>query len=646
MDYEITRKIYYFQNNSRYLSMKQILRQLFIYVLLITLVSVMAQSQELPERGDIQDQYKWDLKDIYQTDKDWEEDFTWVEQNLSKMDDFKGKLGDSPESLLQAIKFREELSKRFYKVYLYSSLSKDMDVSVGKYQIFYERAQSLGSRFSAATSFMTPEIMEIPKSRIDEFFNKSKELSNYKHTFENMYRQKDHMLPADQEKLLAQLSPISQIPSNTYVILNDAELPFPTIKDEDGNDVQVTHGRYRSALYSSNDRQYRERVYKGIYEPYNQLKSTLATIYNGRAKTRVIHSQIRAYDSPLQMALFNDNVPVAVYDNLLSAANDKIDALHRWTALKKKVLGYDELHPYDTYTTLFPSVQKEYTFDEAKEIILASLKPLGDEYQKALVECFDNRWIDVYETKSKRSGAYSNSCACGVHPWILINWNNTVDDLFTLAHELGHNMHSYFSEKYQPYHYSDYSIFVAEVASTTNEAMLLDYLIANAQTKEEKLGLLEKFLVNAQATFFRQTRFAEFEKAIHEKALNGEFLNADQLTELFADMYQKYWGPDMKVDYEEGLSWARIPHLFKYNFYVFQYSTGFAAAQAFSEKFKEEGQPAVDRYLKNFIYAGSSDYPIAVLKNAGVDMSSPEPVNKTIDKFNNYLDEMEKLLAE
>ena len=626
--------------------MKNLLKKILFYVLLISTLSAMTISQELPTRSEIQDKYKWNLTDMYPTDNDWENDVKWLESNLNKIDQFKGKLGESPESLLNAIKFSNDLRQRFSKVYLYAALAKDVDLSVGKYQIMFERAQGLGSQLSASTSFMTPEIMEIPKSKIMGFLKQNKELSGYEHIVNNMYRQKNHMLPADQEKLLAQLSPIAQIPRNAYVILNDAELPFPMIKDEEGNDVKMSHGRYRSALYSSNDRSYRERVYKGIYEPYGQLKSTLATIYNGRAKTRVIHSQIRGYESPLQMALYEDNVPVDVYDNLIKAANDKIDALHRWAALKKRVLGYDELHPYDTYTTLFPSVQKEYTFDEAKEIILEALKPLGEEYHKALVDCFDNRWIDVYETKSKRSGAYSNSCGCGVHPWILINWNNTVDDLFTLAHELGHNMHSYFTEKNQPYHYSDYSIFVAEVASTTNEAMLLDYLIANATDKEEKLALLEKFLVNAQSTFFRQTRFAEFEKVIHEKAIDGELLNADQLTKLFGDMYQKYWGPEMKTDAEEGLSWARIPHLFKYNFYVFQYSTGFAAAQAFTEKFKEEGQPAVDRYLNNFIYAGSSDYPINVLKNAGVDMSSTDPIYKTIDKFNKYLDEMEKLLSE
>jgi oligoendopeptidase F len=311
--------------------------------------------------------------------------------------------------------------------------------------------------------------------------------------------------------------------------------------------------------------------------------------------------------------------------------------------LKKKVLGLSEFHPYDTYVSLFPDAEKKYSFDEAKQIVLEALKPLGEEYHKALLMSFDNRWIDVYETKNKRSGAYSNGCGCGVHPWILLNWNGTLDDVFTLAHELGHNMHSYFTEKNQPYHYANYSTFVAEIASTTNEALLLDYLIAKAQTKAEKAPLLEKFLVNAQQTFFRQTEFAEFEMKTHEMAEKGQVMNADELTKLFGDDYKKYWGKDMVMDEEEGYSWARIPHLYRYNFYVYQYATGFSAAQAFSEMIKKEGQPAIDRYLA-FLSSGSSDYGINVLKKAGVDMTKPEPIQKAVDKMNNYLDELEKLM--
>lgn len=291
----------------------------------------------------------------------------------------------------------------------------------------------------------------------------------------------------------------------------------------------------------------------------------------------------------------------------------------------------EDFHPYDTYVTLFPATQRQYTYEEAKDIVLKSLKPLGDEYVKEVAYGFDNRYVDVYETQGKRAGAYSNSSGAGPHPFILLNWNNTMDDMFTLTHEIGHNMHSLFSEKKQPFHYAGYSIFVAEVASITNEALLLDYLLENAKTKEEKAELLEKFLISAQMTFFRQTRFAEFEMITHEKAHNGEILTADQLTELFADMYQKYWGPEMKTDYEEGLSWARVHHLVKYNFYVYQYATGFAAAHALAEQIKTEGEPAIKRYLE-FLSSGSSDYPINVLKKAGVDMGSPKPIELTIKK--------------
>ncbi len=366
-------------------------------------------------------------------------------------------------------------------------------------------------------------------------------------------------------------------------------------------------------------------------------------LYNSKVKQRLINSQIRNYSSPLEAALKGDNIPVEVYKNLIKSVNENLNVLHRWASIKKRALKLEDFHPYDTYVTLFPATQRKYTYEEAKNIVLKSLKPLGEEYVKEVAYGFDNRYVDVYETKGKRAGAYSNSSGAGPHPFILLNWNNTMDDMFTLTHEIGHNMHSFFSERTQPYHYAGYSIFVAEVASITNEALLLDYLLENAKTKEEKVELLEKFLISAQMTFFRQTRFAEFEMITHEKAQSGEMLTADQLTELFAKMYQKYWGPEMITDYEEGLSWARVHHLVKYNFYVYQYATGFAAAHALAEQIKSEGEPAIKRYLE-FLSSGSSDYPINVLKKAGVDMSSPKPIELTIKKIKRYLDELEKLM--
>lgn len=617
------------------------------YLILSLLITIGIQSnmsaQTLPTRDQIPDKYKWDLTHIYQTDADWEKDYNELSKNISIMAKHKGKVTQSAKNLLDALNDYYSLEKKLMKLYFYSSMARDLDVTEGKYQVMFQKTQQISSDFSAASSFLMPEIMEAKEETIRNYIKQEKGLQIYAHTLDNMLRMKKHTLSAKEEELLAKLSPIMSIPNETYGILNDAELPFPTIKDNKGNDVQISHGRFRSSLYS-NDRDYRRRIYKAYYEPYKQLIGTFATLYNGRLKTRMINAEIRKFKSPLEASLYEDNIPVDVYENLIKATHDNIKSLHRWAEIKKRVMKIDELHPYDTYASLFPSTTREYTFDEAKEIVLKALEPLGAEYQTALKKCFENRWIDVYETKGKRSGAYSNGCGCGVHPYILLNWNNTLDDVFTLAHELGHNMHSYFTELKQPYHYANYSIFVAEVASTTNEALLLDYLLETARSKEEKAALIEKFLLNIQQTFFRQTQFAEFEKITHERALKGEIMTAEDLSKLFGDLYQQYWGPAMVTDPEENISWARIHHLTKYNFYVFQYATGFAAAQAFAENIKLQGKPAIEKYLE-FLSSGNSLYGIDALKRAGVDMTTPEPINKTLQKMNKYLDELEKLLV-
>jgi oligoendopeptidase F len=620
------------------------MKKVLATILLAATMSLQAYSQggALPKRGDVAEKYKWNLTDFYKNDSEFESDYNKVKALIPKYKEFVGKLNNA-ESIAKCYAFHMETMKLFSRIYIYTALAKDADLNDGKSQTLNDRASKLGAEISAAASFIEPEILALPEAKVKEFVKTNKDLKQFEHTFDSMFRMKAHTLTKDQENILAMVAPIKEIPDDTYSMLNDAELPFPTTKDENGAEVRISHGRYRGALYSL-DRSYRERVYKGTYVPYNQLKSTFATLYNGRVNTRMIESKVRKYDNVLEAFLYPNNIPVSVYENLVKTANNNLKSLHRWAGMKKKYLKLDELHPYDTYVTLFPGLNKSYTFEEGKELALKALAPMGEEYINTLKMCFDNRWIDVYETEGKRSGAYSNGCGCGVHPWILLNWNNTLDDVFTLVHELGHNMHSFFTEKHQPFHYADYSTFVAEVASTTNEAILLDYLIDHAQTKEEEAALIEKFLTNAQSTFFRQTRFAEFEKTIHEKAQKGEFLNADQLTDLFAKMYQKYWGPEMKTDYEEGLSWARIPHLYHYNLYVFQYATGFSAAQAFAEKIKNEGKPAIEKYLNNFIYAGNSVYPIDALRNAGVDMSTSAPIDKMIEKFNKYMDRLEKLM--
>lgn len=621
--------------------MKNILR--FLVMAMIFSSASIVKSDGLPNRDEIKDAYKWNLTDIYPTVADWQKDFEYVSNEIPKFAAWKGKLDNSAEDMFKFFEYSNQVEIKFSRVFFYAMCARDLDLNNGENQSMYDRTMGLYSNFSAALAWVTPELLEIPQDKIDKFVSSNKELAEYKLMLERTIKMKKHTLDERIEKVLAELSPVGSALTQTYGVLNDAELPFPQIKDENGETITVSHGRYRAGLYSTN-REYRERVYKGTYVPYNQLKNTFATLFNGRVKTRIINAKIKNYPSALEASLFGNNIPVEVYDNLIKTIHDNINALHRWAEIKKRVLKVDELHPYDTYVTLFPSVEREYSYDEAKEIALNALKPLGKEYIEVLEKSFNERWIDVYETKGKRSGAYSNGCACGTHPVILLNWNNTMDDLFTLVHEIGHNMHSYFTEKHQPYQYANYSIFVAEVASITNEALLLDYLIKNSNTKEEKMALIEKFLMNAQTTFFRQTRFAEFEKMVHEAAEGGNMMNAEDLTRTFKEIYAKYWGPSMVTDAEEGLSWARIPHFYNYNFYVFQYATGFAAAQALSEQMISEGKPAVDRYLKNFIYAGNSDYPLNVLKAAGVDMSKPDAIIATANKIHKYLDELEELL--
>jgi oligoendopeptidase F len=535
------------------------------------------------------------------------------------------------------------MSVKIGRLYLYALLSKDLDLSNSSGLARYDRISQLNSNVAAASSFIRPELLSIPKEKVDQFMNESKELKVYKHLYDNLIRMKEHTLPKDQEELLAQASQINQIPNNTFSVFTNADLQFPTVKDPNGNDIQISTGRYTAALYST-DRSYRERVYKGFYKPYMEYKNTLSSLFNGEIKTHMFNSKARKYNSSREAALDVNNIPVSVYDNLVKTVNENLEPLHRWAKLRKKVLGLTELHPYDAYVTLFPAVKEEYQYDQATQIVKDALKPLGENYLSSLTKAFENRWIDVYESKGKRSGAYSSGTTYGVHPYVLLNWNNQLNDVFTLAHEMGHNMHSYYTGQTQPVPYADYSIFVAEVASTCNEALLLDYLIQKAQKKEEKLALIEKYLTGITTTFYRQTMFAEFEQITHEKMEKGEALTAESLTPLYKEIVQKYWGPDMVVDDEEAYTWARIPH-FYYNFYVFQYATGYAASQTLAAKIKNEKQPAIDKYL-NFLKSGNSDYAINVLKSAGVDMNSPEPIKQTIKKMNELLDEMEKLLAE
>lgn len=602
------------------------------------------QSGALPTRDKIDEKYKWNLNDVYESETLWEDDFNSVESNLEKLAEFHGKLGFSASIFYECLSFSDELSIKAERLYLYASLAKDLDLADSKYQSLYDRISVLYSNLSAACSFMRPEILDLGEAKIKEFIVKEPRLKVYEHVFSNILRQKEHTLTPNEERLMALASQSTQTPENVFRIFSNADIQLPMIEDEQGQLMQMSHGRFYAALYST-DRDYRERAYKAYYKPFIDYKNTYAALLMGNVKGNIFNAKARKYNSCREASLDGNNIPESVYDNLVKSVNDNLKPLQRWAEIKKRILGVEKLHNYDLYVTLFPGVSKKYSYDEGVELTLEALEPLGEKYINDLKIAYNNRWVDVYETKGKRSGAYSSGSTYGVHPFVLLNWTDQLNDVFTLAHEMGHNMHSYYTANEQPYPYANYSIFLAEVASTFNEALLLDYLIENADSKEEKLSLIEKYLTNITTTFYRQTMFAEFEQEIHERMEHGESLTAESLSELYKNITIKYWGEALSINEEEAYTWARIPH-FYYNFYVFQYATGYAASQALVEKVKNEGNAAVEVYINKFLKAGSSKYSLDILTDAGVDMNSPKPVLATAKKMNELLDQMESLLNE
>ncbi|TCT22407.1 oligopeptidase F [Melghiribacillus thermohalophilus] len=601
----------------------------------------MAKStKQLPERYEVPKERTWKLEDIFASDEDWEKEFEAMKQLYPEVKKFQGKLSESSEKLLELLKFQDEISMRIGKLFTYAHMRYDQDTTNSFYQDLNSRAENLITQVSSAMSFITPEILSMSDEQIDAFLKNNDELKLYEHYLKNTIRQRPHVLNEREEAILAEASEVASNPSQTFSMLNNADLTFPAIKDEDGNEMDLTHGRYIRFLESP-DRRVRKDAFQAMYDTYGKYKNTFASTLSGSVKKDNFYAKIRNYESARQAALNPNNIPEKVYDNLVEAVNEKLDLLQRYIGLKKEILGVDELHMYDIYTPLVREVKMEVTYEEAQDLVLKGLKPLGEEYLEILQEGFQNRWIDVEENKGKRSGAYSSG-AYGTNPYILLNWQNNVNNLFTLAHELGHSVHSYYTRKYQPYRYGNYSIFVAEVASTTNENLLNDYLLNETEDKREKLYLLNHFLEGFRATVYRQTMFAEFEHDIHVRVQKGEALTADKLTKIYYDLNKKYFGDQMVVDEEIGLEWARIPH-FYYNYYVYQYATGFSAAAALSSQILEEGKAAVDRYVE-FLKAGSSDYPIEVLKRAGVDMTSKQPILAALDVFEEKLNELEKLI--
>ncbi|TWI53291.1 oligoendopeptidase F [Halalkalibacter nanhaiisediminis] len=597
-------------------------------------------AKALKKRNEIAVEHTWELEAIYETDEKWEEEFKEIKEKLPELTAYQGKLADSAQSLYEALEKQNELSEKLGRLYAYAHMRYDEDTTNSFYQGKNDRAASLASQLGQAASFVVPELLSIDEAKIEQFVNEHDGLKVYKHMFAELNEQRAHILTEAEEAILAQASEVTSSPSNTFGMLNNADMKFPTITDEDGEEVEVTHGRFIRFLESSN-RSVREAAFKAVYQTYDQYKNTFASTLSGQVKQDLFYANVRKYDSARQAALSTNHIPEVVYDQLIQTVNNRLDLLHRYIRLRKKVLGVEELHMYDLYTPLVKDVKMEIPYEKAKELVIKGIEPLGEDYVSVLKEGFENRWVDVEENVGKRSGAYSSG-AYGTKPYILMNWQDNVNNLFTLAHEFGHSLHSYYTRKHQPYLYGNYTIFVAEVASTLNEALLNDYMVKHTEDPKEKLYLLNHFLEGFRGTVFRQTMFAEFEQLIHEKAANGESLTPELLSKTYYDLNVKYFGEEVVIDEEIGLEWARIPH-FYYNFYVYQYATGYSAAAALSKQILEEGEPAITRYL-DFLKAGSSDYPIEVLKHAGVDMTSSTPIEEALSVFEETLTEMEQLL--
>ena len=596
---------------------------------------------KLPARSEIVVEDTWRLEDIFASDDTWEKEFQEVKALIPHVKDFQGKLGESAGSLYEALQFQDGLLERLGKLYAYSHMRYDQDTTNSFYQGLDDRMKNLYAQAASGLAFIVPEILSIDEEKLKGFLNEKEELKLYEHSLEEINLQRPHVLPAEQEALLAEASEALGAAENTFGMLNNADLEFPSIKDENGVEVEVTHGRFTTFLESADPRVRRD-AFKAVYETYGKFRNTFSSTLSGNVKKDNFYARVRNYSSAREAALSDNNIPESVYDNLVSTINEHLPLLHRYVKLRKRVLGLNELHMYDLYTPLVKDVKMEISYEEAKDMILKGLAPLGEEYVGILKEGFENRWVDVHENKGKRSGAYSSG-AYGTNPYVLMNWQNNINNLFTLAHEFGHSVHSYYTRKTQPYPYGNYSIFVAEVASTTNESLLNDYLLNTIEDEQKRIYLLNHYLEGFRGTVFRQTMFAEFEHLIHQKAQNNEALTAESLTNDYYELNKKYYGTeDIIVDEEIGLEWSRIPH-FYYNYYVYQYATGFSAAAALSKGILTEGDPAVERYI-GFLKAGSSDYPIEVLKKAGVDMTSKKPVEDALKVFEEKLTELEKLL--
>ena len=599
----------------------------------------MAEIKKIPQRSEIPAEDKWAIEDLYPSDEAWEAELATVEADKEYMMGFAGRLGESGKTLYEYLSYSEQKGLKISRLANYCMRRGDEDTRNSFYQAMTGKFMSKMVALNAATSFVTPEIMAIDDEKLEQFYKDCPQLERYRRSLTNSRRMKPHTLSAAEEKLLSAAGEMANAPDTIYGAFADADISFADAVDSQGNKYPLRQGNFVS-LEDSADRTLRKSAYENLYDSFNAYRNTAAALLNAENKQRKFYADARKYPSAFDAALFRTNVPTSVYLNLIEAVHKNLDKMHRYVRLRKKLLGVDELHFYDIYTPLLADVDKKIPFAEAKQTVYDALAPLGEDYRAILKEGFENRWIDVYTNEGKRSGAYS--AGAYVHPYVLLNYTGTLDSQFTLAHEMGHALHSYLSNKHQNPVDASYVIFVAEVASTCNEALLMQYLLGKTTDKKERAYLINHFLDQFKGTLYRQTMFAEFELNIGQMIAEGKTLTADVLCAEYRRLNELYYGPDMVVDDRIAMEWARIPHFYM-NYYVFQYATGYSAAIALSRRILAEGEEAVKDYI-GFLSGGCSKSPIDLLKGAGVDMTGPEPVEQALQLFGELLDEMESLV--
>ena len=615
----------------------------YLFTLMACTNNTNSSNLEIPLRSEIDSKYKWDLTAVYESDSAWELDLEKLKELYPKMSSFKGRLLSNPKILLESIELSEEVNQYFGKLYHYASNSLNADLTNEKYQEMVQRIRNVAIKSGEITAYYTPEMLESDYSILEDFMKREPRLSLYEKDFKDMYIAKPHTLSEKEERILTMAGKLSGVPNEAYDIMRATDFRWGTFEDENGNDLTMSPGRY-GKYTKSTDRRVREDMYKALYVPFKSSLNTMSVLMKGNIEGNIFYAKARGYDNTLEAKMKGSGISTEIYKNLVKSVNNNLQPLHRWAELKAELLGLEKIKPFDTYAPL-AKFSKEYTYEEGQQMVLEALQPLlqanNGELQKFTEKMFNENLIDVFENKGKESGAYMSS-TWDLPPRIKLNFSGTLDDVFTLAHELGHAYHSYLSQKNQPYPYYSYDTFNAEVASVTTESLLMDYLLENVETDEEKAVLLQNYIQNIGSTYYRQTRFAEFELFMHESAEEGQILTEDFLTTNFGEMYSRYWGPSMEITDEEAYSWSRIPH-FYYNYYMYAYATSFAAGEKISERVQKEGQTGIDDFII-FLSSGSSDYPVELLNLAGVDMTTSEPFEAVSRKMNFLMDELESIL--